>query len=572
MKGIGCFFEKQIEAIGEVMKKVRVLTLILALLMTLSVFSFSAFAEGENDPTTESESSTTTTTTQPAVDYKVEGDWQYKVIDKNTVQIVGFTGKGEECVIPENIDKKPVVSVAKGIVMNNSTIVRVTIPSTVKSFNAEAFIGCTALKEITVKSGAMEKFNIKYCQSLEIINLPDSVKSIGKLENCSMLQEINVADKNATYKSEDGIVYKANMRTLVRYPAGRKASRLVLPKTLVKIADYAFYYVKGNVKEIFVPSTVTKMGSKAFVESTPKLLFQAAKAPEGCATAIKGMKAAYSQVHLEAPKKVTSTVTEDTITLTWDKVDGATGYRVYMKVNGSWKRLASIPSSTVVLKGLKKSTKYTFAIKPYAKVVSGNSSVVSFAPKYKSHATATTPSATTKITATKGSATIKLKWSKVADADGYAIYRKTTKGWKHYKNVTGNSITIKGLKSYTSYTYAVKTYFKADKTITGKYKTITVRTDLGKPAVTAKQNGKDVISVKWDKVNGATEYQVYYRFSDTDSWKLLKTQPGNTVDLKLTGIQPGAKVSLAIRSIRKESGKTVAKSGYDPVTVTIKKV
>ena len=118
------------------MKITGVFTLILALFMTLSVFSFSAFAEENNDPTKESETTTTTQPTEPPVDYKVSGDWRYKDITEKTVKLVGYTGSDSKCVIPGSLENKTVVSVAEGIVKNNSTIIEVVIDGKISEVNS----------------------------------------------------------------------------------------------------------------------------------------------------------------------------------------------------------------------------------------------------------------------------------------------------------------------------------------------------------------------------------------------------------------------------------------------------
>ncbi len=550
--------------------------------MMFSVASFSAFAEGEAAPATSDESTSTSDTTtstdpstpsQPAVDYKVDGDWQYKDIDDKTVQIVGFTGTGVECSIPSKIGEKTVVKVASGIVKNNATLNSVTVPGTVKEFSADSFIGCINLKSITVKSGSLQEFDIEFCSSLEVITLPETLKTIGKLDNCGMLQKIVISvpkDKTSALKSVDGVVYSADGKTLVKYPAGKKITRFVIPATVTEISDYAFYQVKKNVTEIFVPKSVVKMGANTFKDAVPVLFFQAEKLPADCKSAVEGLKALYSQVNLYSPKKVTSTQNATAIKLTWDKVAGATGYRVFRLVSGKWVKIGDTVNTSATIKNLKAGTKHTYAVRAYVKTDKG----VAWALNYVTHQAATTPAATSKLVSAHNDSVVKLSWAKVSGATGYAVYYKTAKGWKLYKDVkTNTTITFTKLKSYTKYAFAVAPYIKtADKTVIGTSKAVAVRTNIGTPVVTAKkivENKVNKIEFTWTPSGGASHYQTFVR-KDNGDWALLGTYTKvMNVKVPTTGIASGTKLSIAVRAVRSEGGKVVAKSAFTPVTVTI---
>lgn len=564
------------------MKKFRVLTLILAIVMMFSVASFSAFAEGETpSETTPSESTTTdpsTTTpteptepTDPTVDYRTEGDFQYKEIGTSNAQIVGFTGTGVDCTIPEKIGGKKVVSIASGIVTNNSTLQSVTIPGTVTDFSADSFVGCVNLKSITVLAGSLLEFDVEYCPGLEVVTLPENVKAIGELDNCSMLQQILISGNKSAFKSVDGVVYSADGKTLVKYPAGKVVSRFVIPSTVTEISDYAFYQVKKNIKEIFVPKSVVKMGANTFKDASPSILFQVAKLPAGCKNAVNGLKTSFNQVNLYSPKKVTSTQNSTSITLSWDKVSGATGYRVYKKESGKWVKVCNTTKTTATIKKLKAGTKHTYAVKAYVKNANG----VTWAQNYITHKAATTPVATSKITTTKTNSSIKLTWKKVSGATGYAVYLKDAKtGWKLKKDMkTATSVTFKNLKSYTNYSYAVRAYIKTgDKTVFGTAKIITVKTNIGVPVTSVKkivEKKVNKVEITWTPCGGASHYQVFVK-KDNGAWALLNTYTAvKAVKVATTGLSSGTKLSVAVRAVRVENNKVVAKSSYKAVTVKI---
>ena len=55
-----------------------------------------------------------------------------------------------------------------------------------------------------------------------------------------------------------------------------------------------------------------------------------------------------------------------TIDKEWNEVESATGYRIYRKSNGKWIQVVKAQKDTIcMIDGLKRNTKYTFAIRTY---------------------------------------------------------------------------------------------------------------------------------------------------------------------------------------------------------------
>ena len=126
---------------------------------------------------------------------------------------------------------------------------------------------------------------------------------------------------------------------------------------------------------------------------------------------------------LSAPKiKTDVKVTAKPVTVSWNKVSGATGYRIYQKDGDGWIVLADTTNLTYTVKTLKAGTKYTFAVRAYMI----NSGKRTFAPKYKTidvTTKLTSLGVTSKITATQTTSSVTLKWNKVAGA----THKKTNK-------------------------------------------------------------------------------------------------------------------------------------------------
>ena len=65
--------------------------------------------------------------------------------------------------------------------------------------------------------------------------------------------------------------------------------------------------------------------------------------------------------------RIATTRSTKAVKLTWNKVSGDNGYRVYIKKKGKWVTLKNTSSRTYTVKGLKRRTTYQFAIKAYRK-------------------------------------------------------------------------------------------------------------------------------------------------------------------------------------------------------------
>ncbi len=154
------------------------------------------------------------------------------------------------------------------------------------------------------------------------------------------------------------------------------------------------------------------------------------------------------------------------LTLGWDKIYGASGYRVY-KYNSSKKTYESVVTlsggsvTSYKVTGLKDATEYKFKVKAYKKV-NGETVWGSASSEYK---TCTTPLKVKNLKLSTKSSAVTLKWGKTSGATGYKLYRYNSKTKKYEKIATINSgstvsYTDKNLKKGTTYQYKVRAYKK----------------------------------------------------------------------------------------------------------------
>ncbi len=174
-----------------------------------------------------------------------------------------------------------------------------------------------------------------------------------------------------------------------------------------------------------------------------------------------GTKKLYFTIAPKKTSKITATQTTKTITLKWNKVSGADGYRVY-KYNSKTKKYEKykdVTKTTLKISKLSAGKTYKFKVRAYVKddgtIWGDYSKVFETATKCK------TPKIT-KLTTTKGKATV--KWSNVSGESGYQVYYSTKKdsGYKKVKSYKVN--VVKGskskLKSGKKYYFKVRAYKK----------------------------------------------------------------------------------------------------------------
>ena len=180
----------------------------------------------------------------------------------------------------------------------------VTIPNSVTSIGNYAFLNCSILTEINVESGntayssedgvlfdkagtnlicypagktgttyiipnsvtSIGTSAFSYCSGLRSVTIGNSVTSIGDLafSLCDNLTEINVESGNATFASENGILFNKDKTTILLYPAGKAGTTYIIPNSVTSIGDRAFDSCRG-LTSVTIGNSVTSIGEDAFL-------------------------------------------------------------------------------------------------------------------------------------------------------------------------------------------------------------------------------------------------------------------------------------------------------------------
>ncbi|MHB1151244.1 MAG: leucine-rich repeat protein [Eubacteriales bacterium] len=171
------------------------------------------------------------------------------------VTISKYTGTAKEVDVPSSVGGKPVTKIAAYAFQDNTKLISVKIPASVKTIGAASFRGCTSLTTVTFSSGltAISDYAFLECAKLSTFKIPSTVTSIG-VSAFGSTAWIS-AQKTSFLTAGDGILIKyLGTDSAVTVPSG------------VKYISNAFYY-KNGVTSVILPSGVTTIGTYAFCKS-----------------------------------------------------------------------------------------------------------------------------------------------------------------------------------------------------------------------------------------------------------------------------------------------------------------
>lgn len=252
---------------------------------------------------------------------------------------------------------------------------------------------------------------------------------------------------------------------------------------------------------------------------------------------------AKSVSHLSTPVLSSAYVNNAGTVIKWNKVKGAAKYRVFYKVGSSWKRIADTSSTSYTWSGAKTGTKYTFTVR----CVSGDGRT--YVSGFDSAGKTVTCLPSPKVSSISNTASgVQLKWSKVSGAEKYRVFRKTAgKAWSDIGTTTAVSFTDKNVKSGTAYSYTVRCISSNGKIYTSGFDAAGKKiTFLSAPVTSSVYVNNAGAVIKWNKVNGAAKYRVFYKTGNGGYVKLTDT---TSTSYTWSGAKIGNKYTFTVRCL-----------------------
>lgn len=296
----------------------------------------------------------------------------------------------------------------------------------------------------------------------EISYLPADTDAISKLDLNMIRASVTDALRKPWSVTKSSETDQPALKATTLKEVANTADGLRLTWSKVSNATgYRIYRKKGSGSYSLI-KTFTKGSTTAYTDTAVKS--ESGTTYTYCVKAYSGelITAASSnkvqQTRLTAPTKVAVSNTSSGVKVTWNKVTGATAYRVYRKgSDGVRTCLETLGSSTFAYTDTKVKSKngvsYTYDVVACSKLGEG----VPSSGKTLVRLTGVTAKSLKKY----GSA-LKLTWTRNSKAAGYYIYRRTGSGsWSKVKTIAKNSTltyTDKTVKKGKTYSYRVYAY------------------------------------------------------------------------------------------------------------------
>lgn len=258
-----------------------------------------------------------------------------------------------------------------------------------------------------------------------------------------------------------------------------------------------------------------------------------------------------------------SSLTYNSVKLTWTAVSGANGYRLQQRIgDGKWTTVSeAITATSYTAKSLSTGSTYSYRVCAYKNVKNILGKVSKEYGKYSPTVSVKpTVAKVTNLKATTASMTsVNLTWSKVSGASGYQIVKYTDGKWTHVAYTTKTTYTVTNLKSGTTYPLGVRAYRTVGKTkMFGSYVTLKYTAGVGQVSG-LKFSAYDYKSatITWNKMSGATGYQVYKYDYSNKGWKYVKKiTNASTVKYTDKTLVTGTKYAYRVRAFHQANGKT----------------
>ena len=174
-------------------------------------------------------------------------NFEYTVNNDGTSTITKYTGTETHVTVPGTIDGYPVYSVA-----------------------LDAFDGyggvLDMIESITFSEGieVIEPWAVTSCNGLVSVSFPSTFSYLNRpVAFCDNFREVSFPNGNPYFTAKDNVIYSADMKTLLLYPAGKTDRRFVAPGSLTGIGNFAFY-CQEYVEEIHLPDSVEYLGFASF--------------------------------------------------------------------------------------------------------------------------------------------------------------------------------------------------------------------------------------------------------------------------------------------------------------------
>lgn len=255
--------------------------------------------------------------------------------------------------------------------------------------------------------------------------------------------------------------------------------------------------------------------------------------------------------YVAAPKLVSAANVFGGVTVKWDKVTGASIYRLYRKSGtGSWTRITDTTALTYTDKTTASGTTYIYTVRC---LNGAGETISSFDSAGISAAYVAAPTLSSAENVVTG---VKISWGKVSGAASYRLYRKNgSSSWGRIADTAALTYTDKTAAGGTKYSYTVRCLDESGNIISSFDPAGKSITFVAPPVLSSVSNVYGGVTVSWQKTAGASKYRLY-RKSGTGTW----TKIADTTALSYTDSTAvsGTRYTYTVRGL--DSAGTIVSS------------
>lgn len=295
-----------------------------------------------------------------------------------------------------------------------------------------------------------------------------------------------------------------------------------------------------------------------------------------CSDGIRTYRSGFSKAAVicpeaDAPANLQATGAGNAVELSWESVEGATGYEVEVQdsATGEYTLLGTTAETSYLHENLEYDAAYTYRVRAVRQKQRDMAAYSGYTGAVEARTEAPVLEDVSLAAAATAWNQVQLTWQGADTAAGYEIERKADNG--AYSRIAEIQ---PGTASYTDtvepgvlYTYRIRPVKQlGSQTFYGDYSgEQSAQTALDAPSAGGVSTS-DVqsLAVSWNAAEGASGYEVYRSTSSGSGYTLIADLSGGEVQYRDKGLTIGAAYYYQVRAYRTAAGKTVY-SGYSPV-------
>ncbi len=182
------------------------------------------------------------------------------LMDKTT--LVKYTGTATSVSVPSGVKTIQAEAFA-----DCTSLSGVTFPSSLEKIENSAFSGCENIRRIIIPEGCTSIGNGAFadCKNLSAVTLPASLTELGSgvFAGCEDLKTVNITKGNNSFICEDGVIYSADKTRLAAVLAGRDKTSYSMPNTVEAVDKYAFWGC-DNLATVSLSNRLSEIGDYTF--------------------------------------------------------------------------------------------------------------------------------------------------------------------------------------------------------------------------------------------------------------------------------------------------------------------